>query len=179
MNYQNLYYAIVVFVILTLALFYTTPALKERNKCLLCVKSEVITSDAPPSLRMYDAIVKYSKKYKVPKKYAFGIAYQETRYSGPFDWKYKPSQTSNVGAVGPMQIMPSTAKMMWKDSVFSERDLQYNIDFNVKTSMKILRYLYDQYGDWKKVFGYYNTGKPIINDYAISVFNHEPNWSIK
>ena len=43
------------------------------------------------------------------KRYAYGIAYAETRYKGPFHWNYNPAQTSCVGAEGPMQIMLSTA----------------------------------------------------------------------
>jgi soluble lytic murein transglycosylase-like protein len=128
---------------------------------------------------MYDAIIKYSDKYKIPRKYAFGIAYEETSYQGPFHWKYRHAQTSFAGAVGPMQIMPSTGRFIWKDSSFTNRFLMTNIDFNVHTSMKLLRKLHDRYRDWKIVFGCYNTGRPVINDYAIHVFNHKPNWSIK
>jgi soluble lytic murein transglycosylase-like protein len=32
--------------------------------------------------------------------------------------------------------------------------------------MKVLSDLYDKYGNWKKALGAYNTGRPIINDYA-------------
>ena len=48
-----------------------------------------------------------------------------------------------------------------------------DIDFNVECSLKLLRQLYDRYGDWKLVFGAYNTGKPIVNEYAINVYNYK------
>ena len=61
--------------------------------------------------------------------------------------------------------------MMWKDKEFTKEELKNDIEFNVETSMKLLRHLHDKYGDWKIVFGCYNTGKSIVNQYAIDVYN--------
>jgi len=127
-----------------------------------------------PCLRMYEAIEKYSKMYNIPKKYAYGIACAETGYRGPFHWDYKQNQTSCVGALGPMQIMLPTAEMMWPNKDISRSFLKEDIEFNVHTSMKLLKHLHDRYNDWKTVFGCYNTGRPLINDYAIGVYNHQP-----
>ena len=180
MNYRNLYVATLIFLSCTIGFFYTYEEFKIESKdCEICLPADKITRKSPPCLQMYDALIKYAKQYNIPKKYAFGIAYAETRYSGPFDWNYNNAQTSCVGAIGPMQIMPSTAKQFWSDSEYSNKKLMNDIDFNVHTSMKLLRRLYDKFGDWKLVFGCYNTGRPMINDYAIRVFNHEPNWNIK
>jgi hypothetical protein len=44
--------------------------------------------------------------------------------------------------------------------------------------MKVLRKLYNKYGDWKTVFGCYNTGRPCVNGYAVRVYNHQINWNI-
>ena len=44
---------------------------------------------------------------------------------------------------------------------------------------KFLAKLYKRYGDWGKVCGYYNTGKPIINDYAhyaVNNKNYKSKW---
>jgi len=120
---------------------------------------------------MYESIERYSEKYRIPKRFAYGIAYKETGYGGPFDWDYDHRRTSPVGALGPMQIMPGTAKMMWKGEKISGNKLKNDIDFNVQTSMKLLRHLYDKYKDWKIVFGCYNTGHPLVNQYAIDVYN--------
>ncbi len=125
----------------------------------------------PPCVEMHNCIERYAEKYEIPKRYAYGIAWKETRYQGAFHWGYNPGQTSCVGAVGPMQVMYSTAKMMWKDRNFTKEDLKTNVDFNVETSMKLLRHLHDTYGDWKIVFGCYNTGRPMINQYAVDVYN--------
>ena len=132
-----------------------------------------------PSIIMYDCIEKYSTKYNIPKRFAYGVAYKETRYQGPFHWKYTPDKTSCAGAVGPMQIMLATAKAMWKGTTISETKLRTDIEFNVETSMKLLRHLKDVYGDWKLVFGCYNTGKPIVNQYALDVYNFNPMYANK
>jgi Arc/MetJ-type ribon-helix-helix transcriptional regulator len=65
----------------------------------------------------------------------------------------------------------------WGGKRISDKKLMEDIDFNVHTSMKLLRYLYDKYGDWKIVFGCYNTGSPLVNQYALDVydFNFQPN----
>jgi len=133
--------------------------------------STAFSMEVPPCIEMHNCIEKYSEMYDIPKKYAYGVAFKETRYQGAFHWNYNHKQISCVGAVGPMQVMYSTAKMMWRDKYFTKDDLKTNIDFNVETSMKLLRHLHDRYGDWKIVFGCYNTGRPIVNQYAIDVYN--------
>jgi len=67
-----------------------------------------INEDDPPCLQMYYYIEKYSEEYKIPRKYAYGVAYAETRYRGPFDWKYNHAQTSYAGALGPMPFLTTS-----------------------------------------------------------------------
>lgn len=149
-----------------------------RNELKDKATAENLKVNYPASMKMYDAIMKYSDMYDIPKKYAFGIAFMETTYQGPYDTKYNHKRKSRAGAVGPMQIMPATAKMMWKGRKFTKNELMTDIDFNVETSMKLLRHLHNRYGNWKKVFGCYNTGRPIINKYALKVYNHKIDWNI-
>jgi len=120
---------------------------------------------SPVSLKMYYLIEKYSEEYDVPKYIAYNVAYKETTYKGPFDWSYTPGLTSYAGAVGPMQIIPSTASYVNKRKINREK-LRTDLDLNIMTSMKYLRYLKDRYKSWDVVCGYYNTGRPIVNDYA-------------
>ena len=134
-----------------------------------------VKSTDPPCLQMYFYIEKYADSFNIPKRYAYGIAFAETRYKGPFHWKYNHAQTSCVGAEGPMQIMLSTAHGNNKDNVSRER-LRTDIEYNVRTSMKLLRKLHNIYGNWKLVFGCYNTGRPCVNGYAENVYNHKINW---
>jgi soluble lytic murein transglycosylase-like protein len=133
------------------------------------------TSNDPPCLQMFNFIEKYADSFNIPKQYAYGIAYNETRYNGPFHWRYNHAQTSSANAVGPMQVKPSTASYINKEHVFTHK-LKYNIEYNIMTSMKLLRRLKNKYKDWGRVFGAYNTGSPIINDYAKRVLNHKINW---
>ena len=131
-----------------------------------------------PSIELYYAILKYSKEFNIPSEYAFGIAYNETKYQGPLDFSYDHRQTSSVGALGPMQIMPATAN--WINHQKIDKSVILNdIEFNVRTSMKLLRQLKDKFNNWLVVFGCYNTGRPIINDYAIKVYNKQYTWKSK
>ncbi len=74
-----------------------------------------------------------------------------------------------------MQIMPTTAELVNGKRPTSTK-LKKDIEFNVKTSMKILRKLKDKHKNWKIVFGAYNTGRPIVNKYAEDVYCFVPNW---
>jgi soluble lytic murein transglycosylase-like protein len=127
---------------------------------------------SPPSLQMYKYIKAYADTFDIPLRYAFGIAYCETRYQGPFNWKYNPAQTSCSGAEGPMQILLSTARYINHDNV-SRHTLRTDIEYNVRTGLKYLRRLHDRYHRWDLVFGYYNTGYPQVNGYARNVLNYK------
>ena len=99
----------------------------------------------------------------------------ETGDKGPFHWKYKNTQISPTGALGPMQVLKSTARWVNKDQV-SKEILLNDVKYNIMTSMKYLRMLHNQYKNWKIVFGYYNTGYPRVNSYAERVYNHKIDW---
>ena len=130
-------------------------------------------SNHTKSMAMFIAIHKNAEKYDIPKKYAFGIAYTETSYKGPMQWNYNPNLVSSAGALGAMQIMPSTAEMIWKKKI-SKGKLLNDIEFNVETSMILIKKLHDKYKNWKVAFGCYNTGTPCVNEYAEKVYNFKP-----
>ena len=131
--------------------------------------------NSSPSIQMFFYIKKYAAQFKIPEAYAFSLAYQETRYQGPLDLKYNHMQTSSAGAIGPMQIMPSTAKLVLGKSI-PNAHLMNNIKLNVFISMKLIRMLYTQYKNWGLVFGAYNTGRPCINQYARNILNKQYYW---
>jgi soluble lytic murein transglycosylase-like protein len=133
---------------------------------------------SPYSLQMYNSIEKYSKQYRIPKYVAYNVAYRETRYRGPFDWSYQPVHISNMGAVGPMQIIPIYAHK-YAGKRITANELMKNIDLNVKVSMRMLRAWYNIHGNWTDACGAYNSGQPIHNEYAIfcaSNKNYKTNW---
>ena len=92
---------------------------------------------SPYSLQVYNSIEKYSKQYNVPKYIAYNIAFLETTYQGPFDWRYHGKLISCVGAKGPMQIIPKTANWITGKNI-TQKELLHNIDLNVKISMELL-----------------------------------------
>ena len=167
-------YTILGAIMLSVLTFFYFETKEVEYEERIAVSGDPINRESPPCLQMYYHIETYSEKYGIPKNYAYGIAWKETRYGGPFDWDYNPEQESFAGAVGPMQVMPSTARLMWKGEEITRKGLKCDIRFNVETSMKLLRKLYDKYGNWKIVFGAYNTGKPMINQYALDVYNYKP-----
>lgn len=132
----------------------------------------------PVPMFMYESIEKYSDEYEIPKHIAYNISFLETRYKGPFHWRYNPSQISSAGALGPMQIMPGTAKLIQRTSV-PKSILKNDIELNVKISMKLLRKLFNKYHNWAIVCGCYNTGKPMVNGYArycVTNLDYQNKW---
>jgi len=128
-----------------------------------------------PEIQMYYYIKKYSERFDIPEEYAFSLAYQETRYRGPNDSTYKPNQKSHAGALGPMQIMPATAKLICGKPI-PKTQLRNDIQLNVLISMKLLRRLHDRYDNWGLVFGAYNTGRPCVNKYAKRILKKQFAW---
>ena len=125
-------------------------------------KEEIVCT---PAERMYESIILCADSFDVPLHIAFNVATIETSYRGPNDTNYVHNRVSPAGAVGPMQIMPQYASWFAGFPVKRE-ELKDSIELNVWLSMKILKYQYNRYGTWEKALGAYNTGKPIINQYA-------------
>lgn len=126
----------------------------------------------PIEMQMHHALIKYAKEYCVPIEFAFAVAYEETRYTGYNHTTYNNKMISSAGAIGPMQIMLSTARGVWNNRKISKHML-YDIDFNIKTSMKYINSLYLIYYDWGYVFGHYNTGKKIKTKYSRKILNYK------
>jgi hypothetical protein len=61
----------------------------------------------------------------------------------------------------------------------SEKELMMSVELNVSVSMKMLRKRFEMYRDWGLACGGYNTGSPVLNEYAIycsSNKNYKKNW---
>lgn len=151
---------IIVFGVLAVHYRKLSSPITELEKCTMT-----------PAMQMYVAIEIFSKKYRVPKNYMFGIAYKETRFISPLDSTYDPER-SNSGAVGPMQLKYATAKETLSDIKFSKKSLKTDVFLNVECSAKLLRKLHDKYHDWKLALGAYNCGYPTINSYAREIYKY-------
>lgn len=152
-------------IVFGLGLYAFTLSKQERVRKMELSYCSMYDTRTPISLKMYALIEKYSSEYNIPKYVAYNIAYRETRYKGPFHWNYNPYQTSYAGAEGPMQVMIKTCNGLNK-SRYSKKELRKNLDLNVHTSMKLLSRLHKKYKNWSVVCGWYNTGRPIVNEYG-------------
>jgi len=141
------------------ALFYS---LEKRVNDL---EEKLYLAEGTVSLQMYESIEHWSDSFNIPKHIAYNVAFLETRYKGPFDFKYNPEQISSAGARGPMQIIPRYAKAFGGRKATAKR-LLHDIDLNVMVSMKMLKKWHSIYHDWTLACGAYNTGQPVRNSYA-------------
>jgi len=166
-----------IFVISFLILFYAESLLKigaiantSMSDFELCkLKTSEYIKLSPESYQVYIFINTYCKLYDVPVKYAYRVASLETGWLNPFQLKYNAYRVSLTDALGPMQVLLSTAKDVWKDDSIMRNKLLYDIEFNIKTSIKYQQQLYSQYNDWKIVYSIYNSGYADLNDYAKTV----------
>lgn len=140
----------------------------NENKSAMIDSIDSNYNKLPECVRVFDYVVKYAKKYSVPFNIAFGIIHTETGYKGPLHMDYNPRLTSKSKAYGAMQIKLKTANTI-SDKVLTKKDLLSNTELNIELGLKLLSSLKDQYGSWKLALGAYNTGKPVVNQYAKNI----------
>jgi soluble lytic murein transglycosylase len=103
--------------------------------------------------REYSEFVeKYAKQYGVPEN----LVYAVIRTESGFD----PEAVSRVGAVGLMQMMPSTFRWL-TDEILAESledEALYDPEVNIRYGVYYLRRMYDRYGDWQTALASYNAG---------------------
>ena len=94
----------------------------------------------------------YAEAYGVPE----GLVYAVIRTESSFD----SGAVSPVGAVGLMQLMPSTFEWLTDDKLFEhlESGMLYDPETNIKYGTYCLSFLYDRYGDWELALAAYNGG---------------------
>ncbi|MBE6661622.1 MAG: lytic transglycosylase domain-containing protein [Ruminococcaceae bacterium] len=103
--------------------------------------------------REYQTYVeRYAKQYEVPEN----LIYAVIRTESDFD----PEAVSSVGAVGLMQMMPSTFRWLSDDMLGEhlEDGMLYDPETNIRYGVYYLRRLYDRYGDWPTACAAYNAG---------------------
>ena len=86
----------------------------------------------------------------------------ELKYLSVIESDLKTSATSRVGAAGPWQFMPQTAKEL---GLKVNRSVDERRDFvkSTKAAARYLQNLYDVYGDWLLVIAAYNGGPGKVN----------------
>ena len=106
-------------------------------------------------------VEKYADKYSVPSELVFAIIKVESNFDSDV--------VSSAGAVGLMQIMPSTYEWLASKlgDEYSQDDL-YNPETNIKYGTYYLQYLYSRFGSWEKAIIAYNWGEGNFSDFLAS-----------
>ena len=95
-------------------------------------------------------VERWAAEYGVPRELVFAVIKTESRFD--------PNALSNVGAVGLMQLLPSTADEIARKLGITEYDL-YDADTNVRLGTYYLAYLFRNTGSsWKNAVAAYNCG---------------------
>jgi soluble lytic murein transglycosylase len=97
-------------------------------------------------------VSRYAEQYNVPEN----LIYAVIRTESDFD----PNAISSVGAVGLMQMMPSTFRWLSDDMLgeFLEDGMLYDAETNIRYGVYYLRRLYDRYDSWLTACAAYNAG---------------------
>lgn len=115
--------------------------------CLLCVYELFFVKTYP--LRYKDEILRYAEIYAVPADLVCAVINAESGY--------EPDAVSRAGAVGLMQLLPSTAAEIGqklKIDDYSLLDPETNILFGVY----YLSYLFGVFQNWETAVAAYNAG---------------------
>ena len=101
----------------------------------------------------YDEVMEYSSKYAVPAELVFAVIKVES----DFDKDAK----SHAGALGLMQMIPSTYKWLAEDHLgeIAITEMLYEPSTNIKYGTYYLRYLHTRFGSWEKAIIAYNWGE--------------------
>jgi soluble lytic murein transglycosylase len=100
-------------------------------------------------LRYKEEILKYADAYSVPADLVCAVINTESGYD--------PNAMSYVGAVGLMQLLPSTAGEVARKLKIDDYDL-YDPETNINFGTYYLAYLYGQFNDWETALAAYNAG---------------------
>jgi membrane-bound lytic murein transglycosylase D len=101
----------------------------------------------------------------------------QLKYLAVIESELKPGAISRVGAVGPWQLMPKTAKILGLDitQAHDERTQYYK---STKAAARYLKDLYAEFGDWLLVLAAYNGGPGPV-DHAIHLSRSRNFWDLQ
>ena len=112
--------------------------------------------------KYHQLVTKYAEEYSVPKELVFAVIKVES--------KFDPNVESSAGAIGLMQMLPSTYK--WLTTKLGDEYWQgslYDPETNIKYGTYYLQYLYSRFGSWEKAIIAYNWGEGNFSDFLNDV----------
>ena len=103
-------------------------------------------------LEYTEYVEKYSEQYKVPKELIYAIIKTES--------DFQSNAVSPVGAVGLMQLMPSTFKDITENFLYENLDdgMLYDPETNIRYGVFYLSWLKTNFDNWDCVLAAYNGG---------------------
>ena len=106
-----------------------------------------------------DYVTVYAEKYGVPETLVYAVIRTES--------DFESGAVSGAGAVGLMQLMPSTFKWLTDDMLFEhlESGMLYDPETNIRYGTYCLSYLYDRYGRWDLAIAAYNGGLGNVDEW--------------
>lgn len=115
---------------------------------LICTGVEYLTH--PKDYSQY--VETYAQIYDVPPHIVYAIIDVESGFDS--------SAVSSAGAVGLMQMMPSTFSWLTHEILFEHlsEGMLYDPETNIRYGTYYLSRLYDRYGDWDVTLAAYNAG---------------------
>jgi len=114
---------------------------------------ETVQASKLPDIAYADIVLPTAEKYGVDWRLVTAVMEVESRF--------KPHAVSSKGAVGLMQIMPTTGRLY-----HIKRAELYDPQKNVEAGVQHLKMLTDRYnGDLKLAIAAYNTGEGVVDHY--------------
>lgn len=111
---------------------------------------DYITNKFHP-LKYTEYVEKYSEEYGVPQEIIYAVIKSESSFVA--------DAVSYRGAIGLMQIMPSTYEWLCtKTGDDPNTSFLYDPEINIKYGTYLLSYFYSKFGVWETVYAAYNAG---------------------
>src|SRR5712675_1894782 len=107
---------------------------------------------------------------------SYGLPVQ-LKYLAVVESELKVKAVSKVGAVGPWQLMPGTARILGL-KVNAHHDERKNYYKSTRAAARYLKDLHKEFGDWFLVFAAYNSGEAAVHS-AISQSGTRNFWKLQ